>query len=818
MISDNNANADATSSSSSDSSEESDQEVIDQIDEQSPTISARMLNVCKEFAVFALVVVTYAALTNDPPKITKSPAAYPFFPKNSTVKDWYKGQISKGIELARSADVTIMMFYAPWSAESQSAREEFEKAAVFMQKYVTFAAVNCWQPNSECKQQYNKVYKWPVLVAYPSHGRGIPYTGPLESMHIIKFLQGVCNPIERQLEDPITDYHDVYITAKLNALPGSPDFASYYLAALRFLEKDPLKTVKFYILPVKSDEPELQLHLWNITLNYPNSSQWTSDDILHWIIVNIDHVSQWVSPSGSKSTLLSNILPKNPTLILFTPRNPLHFSNDYYDMMQLISREYNDCGDIYMHLDLFQIRTQRLINSIQYKKLQNICQGVKDPFDSSTFNLAPESFSNVTCEKNKGICDKTFFTSKNSLEKFREHSQYCQNVDENCFKLKYLRSKYKYDTSMYTGENDHRSAENLQTIHKNEVCRNFLHSENFRPHSFEENVNMANAQDASGLACKVNRSLHFILIDSLVYYHFAERLGVDLNEFVDKTAAVIVNDKMESHYVMRDTVTTESLRNFIVNFTKNYLTRSQRSISGVDSKNTHKFENNLKSCDSKQNKNVCVRELTSETFLPTILAKNKAILVYYYTRQCAFCSGISHAFLTAARKLSLVDNLMFSRIDGDTNVLPWQYTMESFPTIIYFPATKKSESRVFPRNLPITVPNLIGFILTNLDPTMKLNALWSICNHLQFSDENLDCISTLRIETLSQTENTLKMWRRANTRKKQILLHKLKNLKHLHLLLAHKSTNFSYVNSFFNKIHTCPDYHFNKKIKLKDEL
>lgn len=49
------------------------------------------------------------------------------------------------------------MFYAPWSAESQHARTELEKAAQHMQKYVTFAAVNCWQPNGECKLQYNKV-------------------------------------------------------------------------------------------------------------------------------------------------------------------------------------------------------------------------------------------------------------------------------------------------------------------------------------------------------------------------------------------------------------------------------------------------------------------------------------------------------------------------------------------------------------------------------------------------------------------------------------------------------------------------------------
>lgn len=103
------------------------------------------------------------------------------------------------------------MYYAPWDAQSQATRKEFELTADFMQNYVTFLAVNCWHPYSECRTQYSKVYRWPVLIAYPSHGRGVQYNGPLKSFHMIKFLKKIINPIVRfNVSKPI-QFEDVSI-------------------------------------------------------------------------------------------------------------------------------------------------------------------------------------------------------------------------------------------------------------------------------------------------------------------------------------------------------------------------------------------------------------------------------------------------------------------------------------------------------------------------------------------------------------------------------------------------------------------------------
>jgi hypothetical protein len=220
--------------------------------------------------------------------VSKSPAAYPFFPTNSIITDWYKGQITEAIEKARSSDIAFVMFYAPWDAESQTARKQLEVTASYMHQEVAFAAVNCWQPGSECKRQYSKVYKWPVLIAYPTHGRGIQYNGPLEAFHMIKFLQNLCKPLVRPNNtDDLIGKHDVsllkcqhtsvqlklfqtVISANINVLPGSYEYAVFYSTALRFLERDPFRDAIFAVLPQKQDlEPSIHLHVWNGTIVSP---------------------------------------------------------------------------------------------------------------------------------------------------------------------------------------------------------------------------------------------------------------------------------------------------------------------------------------------------------------------------------------------------------------------------------------------------------------------------------------------------------------------------------------------------------------------
>lgn len=66
-----------------------------------------------------------------PPKVSKPPIAKPFFDQNSIVLDFYKGHLDAMIERITQADFSFVMYYAPWDAESQALRNEFESVAQF---------------------------------------------------------------------------------------------------------------------------------------------------------------------------------------------------------------------------------------------------------------------------------------------------------------------------------------------------------------------------------------------------------------------------------------------------------------------------------------------------------------------------------------------------------------------------------------------------------------------------------------------------------------------------------------------------------------
>lgn len=61
------------------------------------------------------------------------PIPTPFFSKGSLVRDFYKGELSEALLRAKEGDLAFIMYYAPWDADSQIARKQFE--AVSHQHY-----------------------------------------------------------------------------------------------------------------------------------------------------------------------------------------------------------------------------------------------------------------------------------------------------------------------------------------------------------------------------------------------------------------------------------------------------------------------------------------------------------------------------------------------------------------------------------------------------------------------------------------------------------------------------------------------------------
>ena len=67
------------------------------------------------------------------------------------------------------------------------------------------------------------------------------------------------------------------------------------------------------------------------------------------------------------------------------------------------------------------------------------------------------------------------------------------------------------------------------------------------------------------------------------------------------------------------------------------------------------------------------------------------------------------------------------RINADTNDLPWPFTVDRFPSLVYFPALDKADSIPYPPHLPLTLPNLVQFVRHAAGPTADIGACSRTC-------------------------------------------------------------------------------------------
>lgn len=123
---------------------------------------------------------------------------------------------------------------------------------------------------------------------------------------------------------------------------------------------------------------------------------------------------------------------------------------------------------------------------------------------------------------------------------------------------------------------------------------------------------------------------------------------------------------------MQVNVNDLTLRQFIYNFTKNNLNRAL---------DNPKYMKKAVCTDD-----FCINELSTETYLQTVMQQRKFVVVLYHSKQCFFCNGVSHVLLTTSNIFKNISFIEFARINGDLNILPWEYTMEKYPTVLLFPA------------------------------------------------------------------------------------------------------------------------------------
>lgn len=105
-----------------------------------------------------------------------------------------------------------------------------------------------------------------------------------------------------------------------------------------------------------------------------------------------------------------------------------------------------------------------------------------------------------------------------------------------------------------------------------------------------------------------------------------------------------------------------------------------------------------------------ITEVTTTTFHHVVLTSRKDVLLLFYTTWCGFCATLNHIFIRLTQLLA-TDSLIVARINIAQNDLPWEFMVDRVPTIMFFPQNRKDNSVKYPEDEPITVPNLLRFIL-----------------------------------------------------------------------------------------------------------
>ncbi|XP_053694216.1 thioredoxin domain-containing protein 11 [Sabethes cyaneus] len=817
--------------------------------------------------ILALILTTYASIQNSKPRISKAPPAVPFFSRGSLVHDWPSGALGPTQTRVSQSELSFVFYYAPWCAESQHARSVYEHVARLYFREAHFAAINCWQPGGECRLQYSKVHSWPVLMAYQPNGLAVQYHQAWTNAALTRFVQSLIKPIHR-LTGPgdlmsFMTGKDAVVVAFLDLKANSKQYSSFYQTSLKWLEKDPFQEVAFGIVTGESSNafgveeiPAIRLYLWNETIEFTGNDTWAQSEIVEWIGKHIQVVSMWIAPPGAtKSASLAPYFKHGPVLFYFTPRTLYDATSpsDAYMLLRQLGMQYYNCrGDKWIEeMAKRYIAEHRRLNAETYVQLKNNCILMlkNNPYQSNedgderkkactASNTVAVSFVNVLntskftegrqkirslgggphdyCEIERVKCDERFYEcevtdNENSLN---------YEPEETCSKRKRKHSslygsvkgdnRSKQPTiSLLDADEDYRGSQMLRKLYQRKQCELLQLSEMDQNEIFfrEPADRDDNYTDLiQGMACKSNKTLTFLGMDSALYHAFAERLGVDVLTEANKSVAIIVDHEDESTYLLKDAISLASMSKFVYDFYNRSYPRFLRA-NNVAFKNTHSFnmsefrKENKRTMQVKRKessverkrqvdieKNASqqvtskgshqtmngqmvpdhehhyIREINSRNFQQAVINTNKTVIVHFYSTQCAFCSLLSQQLLTVSRILRQQPRLEFVRIDGDKNDLQWEYSMDLFPTLIIFPNQRKSESRIFSRHLQLTVPNVLGFILANLTPPERIHANYLICDTVKSSPSRDECLQTMKRELSNGISLNLRLYRKSTNR------------------------------------------------------
>lgn len=189
-----------------------------------------------------------------------------------SVDEWPNGALSAVQAKIVANEISVIFFYAPWCVDSHFAKETFIQVKKVYSPDIYFGAVNCWHFSGECRSVYPKVVRFPIIVAYYSHGLALQFKGDLNFHSLGTFIEKLIKPVERittsqelfnikmsndfvvlGLFEKVDVSYEIYIQAALKALELNRNivftvflgtFPSQQLGSLNLTNK--LPSVKIY--------------------------------------------------------------------------------------------------------------------------------------------------------------------------------------------------------------------------------------------------------------------------------------------------------------------------------------------------------------------------------------------------------------------------------------------------------------------------------------------------------------------------------------------------------------------------------------------
>lgn len=703
----------------------------------------------------ALALTTYGALHNTPTKVSKHPQATRFFRPDSVVQDWYRGQLNNVLASVNRVDVSFVMYYAPWDAESQYVRGEFEKAAYILKDRVLFSAINCWNPGSECRLHNSKISSWPILMAYTTISTGILYYGPRDAHSMVNFLEIMMKPLKRVSSSEelvnLLSRCDAVAVGYTPLTDTSKYYNTWYTVALKSREADILGEICFAAVTAEElaaelgveSVPNARLMLWNDTKEYISRDgdlqAWNHSSLMHWVLDNFSQPVARIMPLWRKAFNFERYVDGNPILILFTPLNPLYEQLPSYALMREVAMEYYNCKGKPSSQWTSELQKLQQVQRLMYqqKNYTKFCNEFKfkKPIrkQSRFFKKGVESqnnkypWYNSTHKHHKNgvfnfLLKRGFTTSKavESVEEssqllssldwlqecgmkalpaersFYEHYEQCQSFEESFNHDHDVPEVEEVETTMLPFEDDPLSPDNLLQDSVKHFCKVFRFAQEWGAPIYpsrqpDVDERRINITHIEGLSCARNFSLHMIAVDSVRNHHFAESLGIDISNKKDMTAVVILDSKHESQYVLSGEYNAKSIREFISNFTNKDLKRSLRSHV-YDTAHTHYFGSDGETAQMGiSNTSVYIEDLTSRGFRRMVKTPGTMTLVAV----CGgACSALTSRALWAARRLLAPCGLRLrlARLDALRHDLPWHYTVHHYPTLLVFPAHRRGEA------------------------------------------------------------------------------------------------------------------------------